>query len=532
MKLRVWYFFALMLMCAPLLMADIIDHSHTEMVLSNMGPIINGAGDEFYPTITVDGSRMVFSMRPLNKDNSDIYMSVFKNGAWSQPEPLKELNTSFDEQTPYITSDGTTIIFSSNREGSIRPAKIPGQVYYYTNDLYISKYANGRWSEPEPIKGDVNTEENERAPSLSRDGKILYFSRYLGNNIEKSKIFRSKLSGNASSDVEPLPEPVNSGFSDFALMESNNKPGFFFSSSRPGGHGLWDIYFVSFIDGKFGTPINLGAPVNSDSNDLTITEIGHVVFFCSDRKGGKGNTDIYTVTLSPKIFRIPDTGFIFSIRDKETKRPLSSELSIAVKTSSKDGKTTVKSFMQKSTPAGIIEIKVPGESKEIVVESVDEQYEPFRKTYTVSAGEMKKEIIILSKFKAEEVPIEKEVKTITFRPIYFDFASSKIPMNEMPHLWNVLRTLRTDTSLCLKITGHTDSTGGESANLKLGMKRALEIKRVLINFGLSRFRYKIVSEGERSPSAKYLITGQNRYNRRVEFEVIDCESIDDEENIP
>lgn len=532
MKFRVWCFFVFLIMISTLLRADIIDHSNTEMVLSNMGSLINGPGDEFYPTITADGSRMVFSIRPINKDNSDIYMSFFKNGAWGQPQPLTELNTQFDEQTPYISPDGKTIIFSSNREGSIRPPKESGKVYYYTNDLYISKFTDGRWSEPEPIEGDVNTEENERAPSLSRDGKTLYFSRYPGNNIEKSKIFRAKLSGNEATDVELLPEPINSGFSDFALMESNNKPGFFFSSSRPGGHGLWDIYFVSFIDGKFGTPINLGTPVNSDANDLTITEIGRVVFFCSDRDGGKGNTDIYTVTLSPKIFRIPDTGFIFSIRDKDTKAPVSASFSISLQMPSKDGKMNVKKLQKKSSASGILEVKVPGETKEIVVEAFDEQFEPFRKSYMPSAGEMKKETITLSRLKAEEIPVEKEEKVQAFRPIYFNFASSKIPMKEMPHLWEIVRKLRNDPSMCLKITGHTDSRGGEGANMKLGMRRAQEIKKVLMNFGLSRFRYKLESKGESVPSEKYLVTGQNRYNRRVEFEVIDCESIDDEEEMP
>lgn len=530
--MRGWYFIAVFMLLSPLVMADIIDHSHTEMMLSNMGARINGPGDEFYPTITADGSRMVFSIRPLQKDNSDIYMSIFTNGAWSQPQPMKELNTSFDEQTPYISPDGTIIIFSSNREGAIRPPKHPGKVYYYTNDLYISRFTDGRWSEPEHIEGDVNTEENERAPSLSRDGKTLYFSRYPGNNIEKSKIFRAKLSENEAVDVEPLPAPINSGYSDFALMESNNKPGFFFSSSRPGGYGLWDIYFVSFIDEKFGEPINLGKPVNSEANDLTITEIGRVVFFCSDRNGGKGNTDIYTVTLSPKIFRIPDTGFIFSIRDKETRRPVSSEFSIVIRTQSKDGKLPEKRLRQKSSAAGILEVKVPGESKEIILHAEDENYEPFRKSYIPSAGEMKKDVILLSKFKAEEVPVEKEVKAHTFQPIYFDFGSSKISIKEMPHVMDLVHTLRSDQSLCLKIIGHTDSRGKESANIRLGMKRAQAVKQALMNFGLSRFRYKLESKGESTPSDEYLVTGEHRYNRRVEFEIIDCETIDDEEDLP
>jgi outer membrane protein OmpA-like peptidoglycan-associated protein len=185
-----------------------------------------------------------------------------------------------------------------------------------------------------------------------------------------------------------------------------------------------------------------------------------------------------------------------------------------------------------SNKAGILEVKIPTETKQIIVESTDEHFEPFRKKYVPSIGEMKNEVILLGKIKEEEIPVEETKKEITIRPIYFDYASSKIPMREMSHVWNIVRLLRSNPTLCLKITGHTDSTGSESANTRLGMKRAAELKRVLMNFGLSRFRYKLASKGESQPSDEYLLTGQHRFNRRVEFEVIHCENVDDDENFP
>ncbi|MCX7679469.1 MAG: OmpA family protein [Spirochaetes bacterium] len=525
-------FFIALLAIALFVKADVIDHTQIEMVLSNMGEVVNTSGDEFYPTITADGTKMVFSVRPKEKENSDIYMSVFKNGAWQRPQPISEINTNHDEQTPYISPDGKLIIFSSNREGTIRPLKIPGEIYYYTNDLYITKFENGRWSTPIRLTGDVNTEENERAPSLSRDGKILYFSRYPGDSIEKSKIYQAELEGNNTSKVQLLPHPINSGYSDFGLLESRNKPGFYFSSSRPGGRGLWDIYYVSFTNGRYGKPINLGFPVNSEANDLTITEIGNVVFFCSDRAGGIGNTDIYTITLSPKVFQSPDTGFAISVINKQTRQPVAVEFRIEERKvygkSSKDERI----YAQKSDAFGKLEIKVSPTTKEVILHVNDERFEPLRQQLIPEEGIMKNISVFVTPFQPEEISAEIEAPAIQFRPIYFDFASSKIPMREMPNVLSIIQKLRNNPSLCVKIIGHTDAKGREFRNYHLGLKRAKAIKEAFVNFGLSRFRYKLESKGESEPSNEYLITGQEQFNRRVEFELIDCKEIDDDEELP
>ncbi|MBP7585423.1 MAG: PD40 domain-containing protein, partial [Spirochaetes bacterium] len=260
-----------------ILRADLVNRADTVMTIRNMGATINGVGDEFYPTITSDGKTMVFSLRPKNRENSDIFISYHKNGAWTAPKAMEDLNSDADDQTPFISPDGNFILFSSNREGSQRPPKKEGSVYYLTNDLYIAHKEGEGWSEPERIEGDVNTADNERAPSMSKEGKMLYFSRYPANSLEKSIIYQATLGRDGFGDVRPLPAPVNSGYSDFALMPSNNKPGFFFSSSRPGGRGLWDIYYVHYIDGEFSEPINLGSPTNSEFNDLTVTEVGNVI---------------------------------------------------------------------------------------------------------------------------------------------------------------------------------------------------------------------------------------------------------------
>ena len=533
---RAKYLFLALL--APLLLrADLINTSDTVMILKNMGSSVNTAGDEFYPTITADGKTMVFSLRPQNGENSDIFMSNFKSGAWSRPVPVRELNTTFDDQTPFISADGNFILFSSNRESALRPPKSEG-VYYLTNDLYISRREGGRWTDPEWIDGDVNTVDNERAPSLSRDGKTLYFSRYRGNSLEKSVIYQAKLGAQGFGDVRPLPAPINSGYSDFALMPSNNKPGFYFSSSRPGGRGLWDIYYVHYIDNKFSDPINLGAPTNSEFNDLTVTEIGNVIYFCSDRDGGKGSTDIYTILLSPKIFRVPDTGFKFTATEKESGRAVSASFKVTMRSADTKKKKSEKLIEKKSGTDGRFDVKIDAGVTEVLVASSDSRYMPYSKSFTPVAGEMKKALIKLGKLAVkapepvEELIVEAEPPAQDYRPVYFNSGSARIRMKDMPYLREIAKKLRSDDALCLRLTGHADSVGRESNNQRLSVRRAAAVKSALMHFGVSRYRFSVAGKGESEPSLRYKDTGKRLYNRRVEFTVIDREQVDDDEAMP
>ena len=78
--------------------------------IKNFGPVVNSSDDEFFPSVTEDGTVMVFNRRPKGSLKSDIYITYNKNGAWSKPEPVKEINSSENDETPFISADGKTII--------------------------------------------------------------------------------------------------------------------------------------------------------------------------------------------------------------------------------------------------------------------------------------------------------------------------------------------------------------------------------------------------------------------------------------
>ncbi len=530
---------AFVAMCGFAFGAMSTEETTVEMILANVTEV-NTPGDDFFPYITADGSTMVFSIKPADSDNSDIYISHFMEGKWTSAKAIEELNTKYDEQTPYISQDGKILIFSSNRDGSIRPPKKGESVYYLTNDLYISFLENGKWSAPKWLEGEVNTADNERAPSLSKDGKTLYFSRYSGNDIYSSKIYCADLDGISTSNVKLMPRPINSDYSDFGLMPSNSKPGFYFSSNRPGGFGLWDIYFVSFINEEFGEPVNLGPPINSEYNDLSITELGNNIYFCSDRKGGAGNSDVYSIRISTKVLKLPDTGFVFSVVDAKSKSPIATSLEISVY-SGDAAKEEIKKFVVESNNDGGCELKTDYYSKKILVVPADARYKADGLSFDISAGEMRRVTIELAEAekktdetiavlqKKDESPSDKiekrPLREWKIQPIYFEYKSSELSKEARQRMWNIKKLLESEKNIRLTIVGHTDFRGSDSYNFKLGYQRARAVKNGLMKNGLNA-QYELISKGKQQPSELYKKTGHQKYNRRVEITAKEQESID------
>ncbi|MCX7678006.1 MAG: OmpA family protein, partial [Spirochaetes bacterium] len=468
-----------------------------------------------------------------------VYISYCIDGKWSLPKPIDELNSKYDDQTPFISHDGNVILFSSNREGTLRPPKTNEPVYYLTNDLYISFKQNNKWSTPQRLTGEVNTIENERAPSLSKDGKTIFFSRYKGNDIYSSKIYSADLDGISTSNVQLLPKPVNSDYSDFGLMPSHSKPGFYFSSNRPGGFGLWDIYFVSYINNEFGEPINLGLPINSENNDLSITELGDKIYFCSDRKGGAGGSDVYAILLSKKVIQLPDTGFVFSLIDKKRQQGIAAPIEVIIYPPQKEGVQEVKKITITTDEKGICEVKTNYDVPKIEVQIRDDRYKPVEMAFDVSPGEMRKIAIELEEIEKKEEPkVAKQIQQPTepqisqspplklnIRPIYFEYKSSKISKGELNCLAKIAQQLKHQKPLCLKVVGHTDYKGGDSYNMRLGMARAMAVKNALERCGVKAI-YEVYSKGRTQPSELYRKTKDHKYNRRVEIYIESCKTED------
>jgi hypothetical protein len=146
-------------------------HDGTWDAPQNLGCVADGSGPnftggEFGPSLrTIGGVTSLYFSSTGTSGNHDIYRSILgSDGTFGTPQAVTELNSTFIDQMPNVSADGTEIVFASNRGGNM--------------DIFTATFdgSTGLWSTPVPVTA-VNTSEPESRPSLSGDGKRLYFGR-------------------------------------------------------------------------------------------------------------------------------------------------------------------------------------------------------------------------------------------------------------------------------------------------------------------------------------------------------------------
>ncbi len=177
--------------------------------------------------------------------DSDSILIFMKNGLWftslkgrklSNPTPLPAEISDF-----YFQPHG---VFSANKDTLIFSAK---KNINDDLDIYITFREENKWSFPTKIGPGINTTYDEDSPFLSKNGKTLYFSSKGHNSSGGYDVYRSYLMENGIwSDAINLGYPINSAGHDIYFSMNNNGKNGFISSNRTGGFGLMDIYEIDF----------------------------------------------------------------------------------------------------------------------------------------------------------------------------------------------------------------------------------------------------------------------------------------------
>jgi outer membrane protein OmpA-like peptidoglycan-associated protein/tetratricopeptide (TPR) repeat protein len=479
----------------------------------NLGSRINTRVSEYWPTLTADEQIMYFTRRLQtfvgpNKDslkNEDIFASVSLHEEWQEPFPIPGyLNSDKNEGAITISPDGKFLIFTGCHFEDT----------YGRCDLYYSRYQNGKWMKPRNIGSPVNTAHKETQPSLSFDGNTLYFSSDRPGTFGELDIWKSQRI-NDSTWAEPinLGDKVNTiGNEMCPFIHLDNKT-LFFSSDYHTGMGNDDL-FVSKKneEGVFTNVVNLGFPINThkDEFSLFVTTTGTRAFFASNVEKGYGELDIYSFELHENVRPNPVKylkGFVY---DKDSKEKLKAKFQLI---DVESGELILEYYSEEQTGAYLNAI-------------------PADKNYAMNVS--KKDYMFYSDrlaIKGEEsggieqdIPmskIKKGAKTV-LNNIFFDFDSYEIQKESYPELEKVIEFLNTYPNVRIEISGHTDSKGSDTYNMKLAENRAIAVYNYLQGQGnIDPQRLSYTSYGKRSPIASNIDDEGRAINRRTEFSIIE-----------
>ncbi|GEM_PF-848962 len=518
----------------------------------NPGFRINSEGDDFSPSITADGSILVFNSKKPEEQSHNIFICKKEKGLWSDPFPIFELCTDSNDETPFISADGKMIIFASDRPAGFSPPMTSDGNKRITFDLYISHYGDGRWSQPELLKGDVNTSMNERTPSLSHDSKFLFFTRWPYKNPGKSKIYMAELQNGKYLNAKELPASINSGNFEVAFIPSYKDSRYYFSSMRNGGLGGWDIYYTIKTSKGFTEPVNAGPSINSVFDDLYYAESRSDYVICNNAFGGLGGYDIYVSrdtaraqenVTSRKTAYSKETKLRITVSDSLTGKPLKDlPLQVGLITDAEGIKDAARNTEAKTDSSGIFLIypkkdvrwlsveplSVDYRGSGIKVKVIPEQYQDVALYVNRNPARQKQS----SEVKKESIP-EKEIipeKSIVpdlsksdnnlkplFRSIHFNFNSTNIRNDDIPALYSIVEFLRMNDSAIILITGYADSVGSRKTNSRMSLARASAVKKFIMEMGIPGDRITAKGAGEVCTKKKYSRKGKNLKFRRVDF---------------
>ena len=278
----------------------------------NMGPSVNSKWEEYLPSISANGQFFVFTRRGPHQEkivSEDFYASTFsQDGKWSLAQSLgTALNTFGNEGAQSLSSDGTILFFTAcDREDG-----------YGRCDIYVSFLVRGEWSLAQNIGPSVNSPHWESQPSISPDGKELYFVSNRPGGKGKMDLWKSSLTEEGS-----FGQPINLGkeintqedeMSPFIHMDNQT---LYFASKGHTGMGDFDL-FLSRRQGpssNWQTSQNLGYPINTHEveNSLIVATDGKTAYFASDHSGF-GQEDIFFFELPTEVRPIQVEGIELDI---------------------------------------------------------------------------------------------------------------------------------------------------------------------------------------------------------------------------
>ena len=406
--------------------------------------------------------------------NNDLFLvKQDENGAWLAPVELEdEVNTEFDEGTPSFSKDGNTMYYTYCAQDPEGPR---------TSEIYISSRSSAKWGKgtrANIVKDSVTALGH---PSISPDGKYLYFVSDAVGGYGGKDLFRARVVGSDFGSMENLGPDINTPGDEMFPYVRDSVTLYFASDGHPGMGGL-DIFKATLDStGKWNVE-NMKAPINSSGDDFGITFAGNKEsgFFSSNRNDARGYDHLYSFEL-PVI-----TIFIEGIVSDVDENPIEDA---TVRIVGRDG-LNEKVLAKKD---GKYRVELERDIRYVMMASARGY---LNQNFELKTGpEEKNETYIVDFFLS---PISKPV---VIENIFYDFDKATLRPESKKALDEMIKILNDNPNVTIELGAHTDRKGSEQYNERLAQRRAQSVVDYLIAGGIAQDRLEAKGYGESVPKA-------------------------------
>lgn len=467
--------------------------------ITNPGTGINSAAYENRGCPDATGNTMLFVRKDTKDEN--IFIAEKKDGVWQNAVPLgPEINTSANEGGSCIAPNGKAIYFVScdrtDGKGSC--------------DIYFSeKTPFGTYSVPVNLGSPINSPWWESQPSISADGKVIYFLSNRPGGYGGWDIWMARLDSAGKQEVINLGPNINTRYDESSPFIHPDGVTLYFASAGHFGMGNKDLFLSRFENGKWSRPQNLGYPLNNwrDQGGIWVSTDGKTSYISMDSEKAIGKTDIFEVTV-PEINRpLPTTYMEVVVLDAVTRQPIRANVFL---TDQKSGRTYLSGMID--FRAGKEVVCIPT-SRELTFDVVANGYLFYSSHVTVS-GKIDQNYpytIYLEPIKAGQNAVLSNV--------YFKTNSDSILPESAAELETLAKFLIANPNLKIEIQGHTDNTGKKEFNQTLSEKRAIAVYVYLRKLGIDFKQAEPKGLGSSQPVAPNDTEENRQKNRRTQIRV-------------